>query len=151
MTKTYLAKPGEVQATWQHFDADGVILGRMAVRVATLLQGKHHARYTPHVDTGDFVLVTNASKVVLTGNKADNRMHRWHTGYMGGLKEISAGEMREKDAARLVELAVRRMLPKTRLGRAMLKKLKVYPGAEHPHEAQQPVAVDTTPYRARNR
>ena len=149
MTKTYLAKPGEVQAGWQHYDAEGVVLGRLAVRVATVLQGKHHARYTPHVDTGDFVLITNASKIVLTGDKADHRIHRWHSGYLGGLKEVSAGELREKDPARLLELAVRRMLPKTRLGRAMLKKLKVYPGADHPHQAQQPVPVDTTPYRAR--
>jgi large subunit ribosomal protein L13 len=150
VTKTYLAKPGEVQAAWQHFDAAGVVLGRLAARIATVLQGKHRARYTPHVDTGDFVVVTNASKVVLTGSKADQRMHRWHTGYVGGLKQLSAGEMRERQSARLVELAVRRMLPKTRLGRAMIKKLKVYPGAEHPHQAQQPVPVDTTPYRSRN-
>jgi large subunit ribosomal protein L13 len=150
VTKTFLAKPGEVQAIWQHFDADGLILGRLAARIATLLQGKHHGRYTPHVDTGDFVLVTNAKKVVLTGDKAKKRMHRWHTGYIGGLKEVSAGEMREKDSRRLVELAVRRMMPKTRLGRAMLKKLKIYAGAEHPHEAQQPVPADTTPYRVRN-
>jgi large subunit ribosomal protein L13 len=150
VTKTYLAKPGEVQPVWQHYDADGLVLGRLAVRIATVLQGKHHARYTPHVDTGDFVLVTNARKVVLTGSKADQRMHRWHTGYLGNLRALSAGEMRAKDSERLVELAVRRMLPKTRLGRAMIKKLKVYPDAEHPHQAQQPVSVDTKPYRARN-
>jgi large subunit ribosomal protein L13 len=151
VTKTYLAKPGEVQAAWLHFDAEGVVLGRLAARIATVLQGKHHARYTPHVDTGDFVLVTNAAKVVLSGNKADKRIHRWHSGYVGGLKELSAGEMREHDAPRLVELAVRRMLPKTRLGRTMLTKLKVYAGPDHPHQAQQPVAADTTPYRARER
>jgi len=147
VTKTYLAKPGEVSPKWLLFDAEGVVLGRMASRIAMVLQGKHHARYTPHVDTGDFVVVTNASKVVLTGTKADTRIHRWHTGYLGGLKEVSAGQLRQRDPERLVRLAVRRMLPKTRLGAQMLGKLKVYPGAEHPHAAQRPSAVDTKPYR----
>ena len=151
MTKTYLAKPGEVDARWQHFDADGAVLGRLASRIALVLQGKHHARYTPHVDTGDFVIVTNAAKVVLTGTKASTRMHRWHTGYLGGLKEVSAGALRERDSERLVKLAVRRMLPKTRLAAQMLGKLKVYPGPEHPHAAQQPAVVDTTPYRKKDR
>lgn len=147
MEKTFQAKPGEVLRGWQHFDADGVVLGRMAARIALVLQGKHHARYTPHVDTGDFVVVTNAEKVAMTGRKWEQRMHRHHTGYMGGLLEMSAGEMREKHPERVVELAVRRMMPKTRLGRAMLKKLKVYAGPDHPHGAQQPVAVDTAPYK----
>src|SRR5690606_23273411 len=123
------------------------VLGRMAARVAMILQGKHHGRYTPHVDTGDFVVVTNARKVVLTGRKAENRIHRRHTGHLGGLKEVPAGEMRERQPERLVELAVRRMLPKTRLGRQMLKKLKVYGGPDHPHEAQRPAPVDTTPFK----
>lgn len=147
MIKTYQAKPGEVQASWHHFDADGATLGRMAVRIATILQGKHHARYTPHVDTGDFVVVTNAEKVALSGNKREARMHRWHTGYIGGLKEMSAGEMIDRYPARVIELAVRRMLPKTRLGRAMFKKLKVYAGSDHPHGAQQPVPVDMTVFK----
>lgn len=151
MTKTYLAKTGEIDAKWLLFDADGVVLGRMASRIAMVLQGKHHARYTPHVDTGDFVVVTNAAKVVLTGNKASTRIHRWHTGYLGGMKEMSAGAMRETDSERLVKLAVRRMMPKTRLAAQMITKLKIYPGAEHPHGAQQPVAVDTTPYRKKDR
>lgn len=150
MTKTYHAKQGEVQQSWLLFDADNVVLGRMASRIAMVLQGKHHPRYTPHVDTGDFVIVTNASKVKLTGKKAADRIQRWHTGYMGGLKEQTSGEMREKNPERLVRLAVRRMMPKTRLGRAMLGKLKIYAGAEHPHEAQQPVAVDTTPYKSKD-
>lgn len=145
--KTYLAKPGEVTQAWHLFDADGLVLGRMAARIATILQGKHHARYTPHVDTGDFVVVTNASKVVMTGAKPDDRVHRWHTGYLGGLRAMTAGEMREKQPERLVELAVRRMLPKTRLGRHMLKKLKVYAGTEHAHEAQKPIPADTTALR----
>ena len=151
MTKTYLAKPGEVQRAWHHFDADGAVLGRLAVRIATILQGKHHPRWTPHVDTGDFVLVTNASKLALTGTKADTRVHHWHTYYLGGLKSMTAGDMRERDPERLLELAVRRMMPKTRLGRQMMTKLKVYAGAEHPHAAQQPVTADTTPYRMKGR
>lgn len=141
MIKTYNAKPGEVQQAWHLIDADGATLGRMAARIAILLQGKHHARYTPHIDTGDFVVVINASKVVMSGTKADDRMHRWHTGYMGGLKEMSAGEMRATRPDRLIELAVRRMLPKTKMGRQMYKKLKVYARGDHPHAAQQPVPV----------
>ena len=149
LPKTYHAKTGEHVASWHHYDADGAVLGRMAARIAMVLQGKHHARYTPHVDTGDFVVVTNASKVVMTRNKADQRMHRHHSGFLGGLKEMSAGEMRERYPERLVELAVRRMLPKTRLGRQMIKKLKVYGGEEHPHAAQQPQAVDMTPFHSK--
>ena len=149
MQKTYQAKPGEVLRQWHHFDADGVVLGRMAARIALLLQGKHHGRYTPHVDTGDFIVVTNASKVHLSGDKNAQRVHRHHTGFMGGLKEMSVAEMREKHPARVIELAVRRMMPKTRLGRQMLTKLKVYAGPDHPHEAQQPQAVDTTPFKPR--
>ena len=151
MTKSYLAKPGEVQAQWQHFDAEGVVLGRLAARIATVLQGKHRPTWTPHVDTGDFVIVTNADKVTLSGAKLDNRMHRWHTGYVGGLQEMSSGEMRQRQPERLVRLAVRRMLPKTRLGRQMIEKLKIYSGTEHPHGAQQPVTVDTTPFKPKGR
>ena len=147
MLKTYNAKAGEVLPAWHHFDADGLVLGRMAARIATILQGKHKARYTPHVDTGDFVIVTNAAKVVVTGLKEENRFHRWHTGYMGGLREMSVAELREKHPERLVMLAVRRMMPKTRLGRQMLRKLKIYAGSEHPHEAQQPIAAETTVFR----
>ncbi len=146
-----MAKVGEVQRGWQQFDADGAVLGRLASRIAVVLQGKHTPRYTPHVDTGDFVVVTNASKVMLTGNKASTRLHHWHSGYLGGLRTMSAGEMRDRDPARMVRLAVRRMLPKTKLGRAMYSKLKVYAGADHPHTAQQPVAVDCKPYRRKER
>lgn len=149
MHKTYRAKPGEVLAAWHHFDGDGAVLGRMASRIAIVLQGKHHARYTPETDTGDFVVVTNASKVFVSGNKAQDRMHRWHTGFMGGLREMSVGEMREQQPERLVMLAVRRMLPKTRMGRKMMKKLKVFAGDEHQHGAQQPVPVDMTPFLAK--
>ena len=145
--KTYHAKVGEVQQAWHLFDADHVVLGRMAARIALILQGKHHGRYTQHVDTGDFVIVTNAAKIALSGNKLENRMHRWHTGYIGGLKEMSAGEMLEKHPERLVQLAVRRMMPKSALGRQMFKKLKVFAGTDHPHAAQQPVAVDMNQYK----
>ena len=151
MTKTYLAKPGELQQAWHHFDADGAVLGRLAVRIATILQGKHHPRWTPHVDTGDFVIVTNAGKIALTGNKADTRVHHWHTYYLGGLRSMTAGEMRTKDPQRMIELAVRRMMPKTKLGRAMMGKLKVYATADHPHGAQKPVMADTTKYKAKGR
>ncbi len=145
--KTYHAKAGEVQQKWHLFDADDVVLGRLATRIALILQGKHHGRYTQHVDTGDFVIVTNASKVALSGKKLTDRMHRWHTGYIGGLKEMSAGEMLEKHPERLIQLAVRRMMPKTKLGKAMFKKLKVFAGPEHPHEAQQAVVVDMSVFK----
>ncbi len=148
--KTYNAKPGEVLQQWQHFDAEGVVLGRLAARIATVLQGKHHGRYTPHVDTGDFVVVTNARKITLTGKKAEQMVHRYHTGYIGGLREVSMARMLERKPDEVVRLAVRRMMPKTRLGRAMLNKLKIYAGAEHPHAAQQPVSVDTTQYKTKD-
>ena len=150
MNKTYHAKPGEVQAAWQLFDADGAILGRLAARIAMVLQGKHHGRYTAHVDTGDFVVVLNAEKVFMSGSKRDDRMHRWHTGYIGGLREMSVGVMLEKHPTRVLELAVRRMMPKTRMGRHMLKKLKIYAGSEHPHAAQQPTAVDMTEFQPKD-
>lgn len=150
MNKTYHAKPGEVQAAWQLFDANGAVLGRMAARIAMVLQGKHHGRYTAHVDTGDFVVVLNAEQVFMSGSKRDDRMHRWHTGYIGGLREMSVGEMIEKHPTRVVELAVRRMMPKTRMGRQMLKKLKIYAGGEHPHAAQQPHPVDMTEFQPKD-
>ena len=148
--QTYYAKTGEVLQAWHQFDADGAVLGRMAARIALVLQGKHHARYTPHVDTGDYIVVINAEKVHLTGDKRDGRMHRHHTGFMGGLKEMSAGEMLTKHPERVIELAVRRMMPKTRLGRAMLTKLKIYAGPDHRHAAQQPSPVDMTPFKPRS-
>lgn len=142
MFKTYHAKAGEVLAKWHLVDADGAILGRMATRIATILQGKHHARYTPNVDTGDFVVVVNAEKVRMTGNKLALRVHSRHTGYLGGLKSITAGEMRDQHPERMIELAVRRMLPKSKLGRHMFTKLKVYRGPDHPHLAQEPARLD---------
>ena len=139
--QTYYAKPGDVDRKWHTVDAEGVSLGRLASDVAIVLMGKHRPEYTPHTDTGDFVIVTNASKVGLTGNKAIQKFSKTYTGYPGGLKTETYGHLRDRRPEKLVEDAVRRMLPKNRLGRQMLKKLKVYPGAEHPHQAQQPEAM----------
>ena len=136
--QTYFAKVGDVEARWHHVDAEGRVLGRMATGIATVLMGKHRPEYTPHVDCGDFVVVTNADKVVLTGKKAEHKMTLTYSGYPGGLKAKSHGQLLRTHPARLVEDAVRRMLPKSRLGRQMLGKLKVYAGTDHPHHAQQP-------------
>jgi len=119
-------------------DASGLVLGRLATRVARILSGKHRASYVPYLDTGDFVVITNAEKVKFTGQKLDSKVYRRHTGYPGGLKSVGARDMQEKYPERIVEAAVRGMLPKTKLGRKQLKKLKVYRGTKHPHEAQQP-------------
>lgn len=136
--KTISAKPESVQHDWFVIDAEGKTLGRMAVEIATRLRGKHKAEYTPHVDTGDFIVVVNAEKVQVTGNKAKNKMYYRHTGYIGSLKSISFEKLQEKAPERIIETAVKGMLPRGPLGRAMLKKLKVYAGTEHPHAAQQP-------------
>jgi large subunit ribosomal protein L13 len=133
-----MARKGEVEQRWHVVDATDVPLGRLASQIAVVLMGKHRPEYTPHVDTGDFVIVTNAGKVGLTGRKAERKFKTRYTGYPGGLKTESYGSLRERRPERLVEDAVRRMLPKSRLGRVMLKKLKVYPGSDHPHQAQQP-------------
>ncbi len=136
--KTYYAKPGEVEREWLVVDATDVPLGRLASEVACILKGKRKPQYTPNTDTGDFVIVVNASKVKLTGNKlADKKKYR-HSGYPGGLKETSIADMLATRPERVIGLAVRGMLPKNTLGRAQLKKLKVYGGAEHPHQAQSP-------------
>ncbi len=136
--KTYHAKPGEVEREWLVVDASDIVLGRLASQVAQILKGKHKPQYTPHVDTGDFVIVVNASKIRLTGNKMADKMKYRHSGFPGGLKEVPIATMLEKRPERVIELAVKGMLPKNTLGRAMLKKLKVYGGPDHPHEAQQP-------------
>ena len=138
---TYSPKPGDITHAWHVIDATDVVLGRLAAQAATLLPGKHKPMYAPHVDTGDFVVVVNAEKVAVTGNKRTNKFIYNHSGYPGGLRQRSVGEMLEKQPDRLVEKAIKGMLPKNRLGRAMGKKLKVYAGPEHPHAAQQP-----TPY-----
>ena len=136
--KTYYAKPGEVEREWLVVDATDIPLGRLASEIASILKGKRKPQYTPHVDVGDFVIVVNAEKIKLTGNKlADKRKYR-HSGYPGGLKSISIGDMLIKHPERVIEGAVKGMLPKNTLGRAMGKKLKVYAGPEHPHQAQMP-------------
>lgn len=135
---TFLVKPGHYHAEWHLVNAEDIPLGRLAAEVATVLMGKHKPTYTPHVDTGDFVVVTNASKVALTGRKADHRLKLRYTGYPGGQRAESYGQLRERRPERLIEDAVRRMMPKNRLARHMMKKLKVYPGAEHPHAGQNP-------------
>ncbi|MEQ8768936.1 MAG: 50S ribosomal protein L13 [Phycisphaerales bacterium] len=130
---TYIAKPGDKQRDWHIIDATNVPMGRLSAAVATVLMGKHRPEYTPHIDTGDFVIVINAEKVGLTGKKASHKFDKRYSGYPGGQKLESYGHLRERRPERLIELGVRRMLPKSRLGRQMLKKMKVYAGSEHPH------------------
>ena len=136
--QTYFAKTGEISNDWHQVDAEGEILGRLAVRIARVLMGKHKPEYTPHIDTGDYVVVTNAEKIRVTGRKLEQKFKTSWSGYPGGLKKRSFGEILEKHPERLIEDAVRRMLPKGRLGRQMYKKLKVYKGTDHPHQAQNP-------------
>jgi large subunit ribosomal protein L13 len=135
---TFTATPRDVQRKWYLIDAEGAVLGRLATRIATILRGKHKPIYTPSLDTGDYVVVINAAKVRLTGRKLDTKLHYWHTGYPGGLKTMTYRTFLAKDPEGVVRWAVRGMLPKNALGRAMLRKLKVYPGPEHPHVAQRP-------------
>jgi large subunit ribosomal protein L13 len=137
-----MAKSGEVAAKWLVVDAEDKILGRLATKVAMILMGKHRPEYTPHVDTGDFVVIINAEKIRMTGKKWTDKQYDWYTGYPGGHKSYSAEEMREKHPHKIVFEAIRRMLPKTRLGKDMLTKLKVYAGPEHPHQAQQPEKLE---------
>ncbi|MHC5002134.1 MAG: 50S ribosomal protein L13 [Planctomycetota bacterium] len=141
--QTFFAKPDSVTRSWHVIDLEGQVLGRQATRIATLLMGKHKPEYTPFVDCGDYVVVTNAAKLVLTGNKARDKHKLRYSGYPGGLKSESYGSLLERRPDVLVEDAVRRMLPKTRLGRQMFKKLKVYAGAEHPHAAQRPAPIES--------
>lgn len=137
MTKTYLEKPADVKRKWFLVDAEGKTLGRLAAKVATLLRGKHKPTFTPHVDTGDHVVIVNAEKVVLTGNKMENKTYSYHTGYPGGLKTLTAEHIHRKDPTKLLTRAIEGMLPKTPLGNHMAKKLRVYAGSTHPHQAQQ--------------
>ena len=136
--KTYMAKAETVERKWYVVDAEGVTLGRLASKVASVLRGKNKPNYTPNVDTGDFVIIINTDKVVLTGKKLENKFYRYHTGYIGGLKEIPYKKMMAEKSDLAVYEAVKGMLPKNSLGRAMIKKLKVYKGAEHNHAAQKP-------------
>ncbi len=142
MHKTYMAKPGEVTREWYVVDASGKTLGRLATEIARILRGKHKPQYTPHVDVGDFVIVINAEKIAVTGRKLDQKRYYRHSGYPGGLRSITLRRLLEKHPERVIRLAVKGMLPKNRLGRRMLKKLKVYAGPEHPHQAQQPKPLD---------
>ena len=141
MKNTFMQKKETVERNWYVIDAEGVNLGRLATRVADVLRGKHKPTFTPHVDCGDFVIVVNASKVNLTGNKLNDKIYYNHSGYTGGLRERTAKEMRENYPVEMIERAVKGMIPHTRLGRQVAKKLFVYEGAEHPHMAQKPVEM----------
>lgn len=145
MQSTYMAKPHEIERRWYIIDAAGRPLGRVATEVARLLQGKHKAIYTPHIDTGDHVIVLNAAKVVLTGKKLEQKFYYRHSGYPGGLKMTDYATIMRKNPERAVYLAVQGMLPHNRLGRAMLKKLRVYRDDQHPHEAQKPLVWEEGP------
>jgi len=150
--KTYSARPSDVERKWYIIDAEDVVLGRMAAEIADVLRGKHKTMFTPHIDTGDNVIVINAAKVRLTGNKRVQKRYYWHTGYPGGIKERSAEQILSgKYPERIVQKAVERMMPRGPLGRAQLKKLKVYAGAEHPHDAQQPEVLDIAARNAKNK
>jgi len=140
--KTFSAKPAEVRRDWYVIDATDKTLGRMATEIARRLRGKHKAEYTPHVDTGDYIVVVNAEKVHVTGNKEQDKMYHRHTGYPGGLKSMSFEKMVQRAPENIIELAVKGMLPKNPLGRAMFKKLKVYAGPDHSHTAQQPKTLE---------
>ncbi|NLB50816.1 MAG: 50S ribosomal protein L13 [Clostridiaceae bacterium] len=140
--KTYMPKADDVVRNWYLFDAEGQVLGRLATEIATILRGKNKPEYTPHMDMGDFVVVVNADKIVLTGKKEQQKLYRRHTGYPGGLREVPYERMMEKHPERVLEKAVRGMLPKNTLGRAMFRKLKVYAGPNHKHQAQQPVKIE---------
>ncbi len=136
--RTYSAKPGEVERTWYVVDASQFELGRLATRIAMVLRGRHKPQFTPHVDTGDFVVVVNASQVKLTGRKLDQKYYHRYSGYSGGMKSLVARDVRASDPERVIQQAVKGMLPKNRLSRQIIKKLKVYGGTDHPHAAQQP-------------
>jgi large subunit ribosomal protein L13 len=141
---SFVPTAGTIVRQWFVIDADGQVLGRVATEAARLLQGKHKPVYTPHIDTGDHVVIVNAARVIMTGRKEEQKLYRYHSGYEGGLREERAKEVRKKDPRRLVEEAVRGMLPKTTLGEAMWRKLKVYADGQHPHQAQQPRSLAIT-------
>jgi len=138
--KTLSAKPNEIERTWYVVDAEGKTLGRLSTEIARILRGKHKPIYTPHVDTGDYVVVVNAADIRLTGNKLKDKIYYHYTGYAGGIKGITAAELLEKNPTELINSAVKGMLPKNKLGRKMIQKLKIYAGAEHAHKSQNPVA-----------
>ncbi len=140
--KTFSAKPAEVKRDWYVIDAEGQTLGRLATEIARRLRGKHKPEYTPHVDTGDYIIVVNAEKINVTGNKESDKIYHHHTGYVGSLKSVSLGKLRKTFPDRIINSAVEGMLPKNPLGRAMFKKLKVYAGPSHDHQAQQPKVLE---------
>jgi large subunit ribosomal protein L13 len=149
--KTYSAKPSEIEKQWVLIDAQGLVVGRLASIIAARLRGKHKATFTPHMDMGDNIVVINADKVKLSGRKLDQHRFYWHTGYPGGIKDRTARELLEgRFPNRVLENAVRRMLPRGPLGRQQLRNLRLYSGAEHPHEAQQPVTLDVAAMNAKN-
>jgi large subunit ribosomal protein L13 len=148
--RTFTPKPGDITRAWHLVDADGMVLGRLATEVASILRGKHKPIFAPHVDTGDHIVVVNAAKVVLTSDKGDKKFVYHHSGYPGGLTKKKYGELLSERPEEVVRRAVRGMLPRTRLGRQQLLKLKVYAGAEHPHQAQQPQPLDVPGARARS-
>jgi large subunit ribosomal protein L13 len=142
MIKTYIPRTGDVTAQWWLIDAQDLVLGRLATKIATLLRGKHKPEFTPHLDLGDYVVVVNAEKVAVTGNRMTEKMYYRYSGYPGGLAEETLSDLLKRQPDRVIRLAVRGMLPRNRLGRQMLDKLKVYPGLEHPHQGQAPQALD---------
>jgi large subunit ribosomal protein L13 len=139
---SFMAKPGEVEQRWFLIDATDQVVGRLAVQIATILRGKHRPEYTPHTDTGEFVVVINASRLKFTGKKWEQKSYDSYSHYPGGLKTVTAKELRDRHPERILELAVKRMVPRNRLGRKQMTKLKIYAGPQHPHQAQQPVPVD---------
>ena len=150
--KTYSAKPSEIEKKWFVVDAEGVVLGRLATVLAMRLRGKHKPTFTPHMDTGDNIIVINAEKVKITGKKGDQSVFHWHTGYPGGIKERTQNEiLQSRFPNRVLENAVRRMLPKNTMGRNILKNLKVYAGSEHPHAAQNPTTLDVAGMNPKNK
>lgn len=150
--KTLSLKPAEVTKKWILIDAEGVVLGRLATQVSKILRGKHKADYTPHVDCGDNVIIVNAEKIRLTGNKLKDKVFYWHTGYAGGIKERTMGQILEgRFPERVIQKAVERMIPRTPLGRQQMSNLKVYAGTTHPHEAQQPESLDVGAMNPRNK
>ncbi|NMB45313.1 MAG: 50S ribosomal protein L13 [Firmicutes bacterium] len=140
--KTYMARPADIERNWYVVDAEDKVLGRLAAEIATILRGKHKSQFTPHIDTGDFVIVVNAEKIKLTGRKREQKTYYWHTGYPGGLRSQTAGDLLAKKPEEVIRKAVWGMMPKNNLGRNQMKKLKVYVGPEHPHMAQMPQPLE---------
>ena len=151
MKTTTSAKPADIKKNWYLVDATDLVLGRLASQIATILRGKHKPSYTPHMDCGDYVVVINAEKVALTGNKMEKKMYHHHTGYIGGIKSVNAAKLMEKHPEDLIYKAVERMISRNKLGRAQMTKLRIYAGAEHPHTAQNPIALDIAAKNRKNK